>query len=54
MEKVIKIPGYDNAFITKVNGMYKVQVGAFSSKQNAINMGNQLKAHGFNVFITTN
>ena len=47
-----------NTFIDKIknnsnvnNVLYKVQVGAFKEKQNAINLQNELKKKGYNSFI---
>ena len=37
----------------QVDGMYKIQVGAYSKKENADAMANKLKAAGFDTFITT-
>ncbi len=44
---------YASAYVRKIGNLYKVQVGAFAIKSNAINMMNDLKAKGFNAFITT-
>lgn len=38
---------------TEKKVLYRVQVGAFSNKQNAVNMLNKLKKAGFDGFITT-
>jgi len=45
---------YGKAYIRRVNDLYKVQVGAFSKKQNAINVRAELESLGFHSFITTN
>ena len=37
----------------KKKTIYKVQVGAYSKKQNAINMQNTLKSYGYNTIIAT-
>ena len=39
--------------MVKVDGLYKVQVGAFSKKSNAENMKAKITALGFDAFITT-
>jgi cell division septation protein DedD len=44
---------YTNAYIRKIGSYYKVQMGAFGVKTNAVNMLNELKAKGFDAFITT-
>lgn len=44
---------YTNAYIRKIGRYYKVQMGAFSVKANAIRMLNDLKSKGFDAFITT-
>ena len=38
---------------SKPKTIYRVQVGAFANKKNAINLQNQLKELGFSAFITT-
>lgn len=43
-----------DAYVRKINGYWKVQVGAFSNRENAVNMVNDLKDKGFNAFIVTN
>jgi hypothetical protein len=48
----VKAAGFDT-YMVKVNGLYKVQVGAFSIKANADAMAAKLKAKGFDVYITT-
>lgn len=40
-----------DAFITRADGLYKVQVGAYSIKENAVKQRNELKALGFDCFI---
>ena len=37
----------------KSKKLYRVQTGAFSVKQNAINLQNRLKKDGYDCFITT-
>ena len=44
---------YESAYVRKIGSLYKVQVGAFAVKRNAENMMNDLKAKGFQAFITT-
>ena len=44
---------YSKAYIRKVNDLYKVQVGAFSNKNNAIRVVNELASLGYSAFITT-
>ena len=39
--------------MVKVGGLYKIQVGAYSKKENAEAMQKKLKAKGFDAFITT-
>jgi len=39
--------------MVKVGGLYKIQVGAYSKKENAESMQKNLKAKGFDAFITT-
>ena len=51
LEKV-KAAGFDT-YMIQVDGMYKIQVGAYSKKENADAMANKLKAAGFDTFITT-
>ena len=45
--------GYKNAYVRMIDGIYKVQVGAFSHKENAENVLKDLRKKGFNPFITT-
>lgn len=45
LEKV-KAAGFDT-YMIQVDGMYKIQVGAYSKKENADAMANKLKAAGF-------
>lgn len=44
---------YESAYIRLVNGLYKIQAGAFGVKANAERMRDDLKSKGFNCFITT-
>lgn len=44
--------GYKNAYCKLINGFYKCQVGAFSKKANAQKVVDDLKAKGYNGFIT--
>jgi hypothetical protein len=54
LEKIHALGGvYKDAYVRKVGLYWKVQLGAFSVKANATNMLNDLKAKGFNAFITT-
>ena len=58
LEKIISLPdtinaGYGRAYIRKINGYYKIQVGAYSIKNNAGKVVNDLKAKGYQAFITT-
>lgn len=46
--------GYRSAYVRYINGFYKVQVSAFSKKENAEKVVSDLKAKGYNAFITTN
>ena len=39
--------------MVKVGKLYKIQVGAFAQKSNAISMASKLKAAGFSTYITT-
>ena len=50
--KKVKAAGFD-AFITQVDGMYKIQVGAYSVKANAEAQLNKIRKAGFDAFITT-
>ena len=45
--------GYKNAYIRYIDGLYKVQVGAFSKRENALKVVEDLKAKGYNSFIST-
>jgi hypothetical protein len=45
--------GYKNAYIRNINGIYKLQIGAFSQKLGAERVLSDLKSKGFNAFITT-
>lgn len=45
--------GYKNAYIRQVNGLWKVQIGAFSVRVNAGKVVNDLKSKGFSAFVTT-
>ena len=49
---MLKEKGYET-YVVKNNGMFKVQVGAFSVKANAIKVINDLKSKGYNAFLTT-
>ena len=44
---------YTDAFVKYISPYYKVQVGAFSVKTNAENVLQDLKAKGYNAFITS-
>ena len=48
----MKAAGFDT-YMVKAGGLYKIQVGAFSKKENADAMAAKLKAAGFDTFITT-
>ena len=50
--KAIKAKGV-GAFITQVDGLYKVQVGAYSIKSNADAQLKKMKSLGFDCFVTT-
>ena len=39
--------------MVKVNGLYKVQVGAFAQKSNAIALAANLKAAGFSTYVVS-
>lgn len=43
---------FKNKLISEPTGLYRVQVGAYKDKQNAIDMSNKLKKDGYNNFIT--
>lgn len=45
--------GYAKAYVRKVDGLYKTQIGAFSKKENAEKVVKDLKSKGINAFITT-
>ena len=49
----MKKAGFTDAFITQVDNLYKVQVGAYSVKSNADNMLAKVESKGFDAFITT-
>ena len=58
LEKIIALPdtigaGYGKAYIRKIGGYWKVQVGAFGVKANAGKVVNDLKRLGYTAFITT-
>ena len=44
---------YTSAYVRFIAPYYKVQVGAFSVKENAENMKNDLRAKGYQAFVTT-
>lgn len=44
--------GYHNAFICKVDDLYKVQVGAYSVYQSAVKVKQDLESKGYTPFIT--
>jgi len=48
----VKAAGFDT-YMVKVDNLYKIQVGAFSKKENAEAMAAKLKAAGFDTYITT-
>ena len=55
-ERIRKLPdtigaGYANAYVRQINNLYKVQVGAFSKKENAQKVVNDLKSKGYEPFI---
>ena len=50
--KKIKAAGFDT-YVVKADGLYKVQVGAYSKKANAEAQMQKLTAAGFQAFITT-
>lgn len=52
MLKMLKAAGFDT-YMVQVDGLYKVQVGAYSKKSNADAMAAKLKASGFDTYITT-
>ena len=43
--------GWSGAYVRIVNGLYKVQIGAFGVLDNANAMVKELKAKGVNVFV---
>lgn len=45
--------GYKDAYMVLVGGLYKIQVGAYKYKMNAVNLANKLEADGFKTYITT-
>ena len=44
---------YAAAYVRQIGGLYKVQVGAYSFRENAVNVVADLSKYGFNAFITT-
>jgi hypothetical protein len=52
MLALIKQAGF-GAFIVKVGGLYKVQLGAFKTKANADALCIKVEASGFDAFVTT-
>ena len=48
----VKAAGFDT-YMVQAGGYYKIQVGAYSKKENAVAMAAKLKAAGFDTFITT-
>ena len=44
---------YKQAYLRQINKLWKVQVGAFTVRQNAVNILNDLKLKGYDAFITT-
>lgn len=48
----VKAAGFDT-YMVQADGMYKIQVGAYSIKENADAMLAKVKAAGFDAFITT-
>ena len=54
LEKIHALGGdYKSAYVRKINGYWKVQMGAFGIKDNAERMLKDLVSKGFNAFITT-
>lgn len=54
LKKIQALGGvYANAYVRKVGGYWKIQIGAFSVKTNALALVSDLKAKGFNAFVTT-
>ena len=51
MLKKLQDAGYSDAYVRLIDGLYKVQVGAYSIKSNADKVLKDLKAKGFNGFI---
>ena len=39
-------------YVVNIDGLFKIQMGAFSIKENSINLSKQLKAKGFDNFVT--
>lgn len=52
MAEKIKKTGHTDVFVKLLNGLYKVQVGAYSQKSNAEATVKKLKAAGISCFIT--
>lgn len=44
---------YAGAYVRQINGLFKVQVGAYSIRDNAVRVVADLSKHGYNAFITT-
>ena len=45
--------GYKNAYVRLINGLYKVQVGAFSTKRSAELVAENLSIHGYTCYVTS-
>lgn len=52
MAEKIKKTGHTDVFVKLLNGLYKVQVGAYTQKSNAEATVKKLKAAGISCFIT--
>lgn len=52
MAEQIKKTGHTDVFVRLLNGLYKVQVGAYTKKENAEATVKRLKAAGIVCFIT--
>lgn len=51
--KIKAYPEYAGAYVRLVDGLYKVQVGAYSVRDNALKTMSDLQNKGFSCFITT-
>ncbi len=51
MAEKIKKTGHKDVFVRMINGLYKVQAGAYTDRKNAEKTEKKLKAAGISCFI---